>query len=244
MAGQKLPAVVSHQRESEHSARSRRGGGPAFANEENYALRGAEHADAEAELVRTGPVVAEPVVSRRSGDCSAAIAMAAGGAFARVGEASLALAVLAPLPTLLFATPFFWWAGRLWGPKVAAMLGGGHPSAQEWALRAGARLERFGGLAVALAPFLPVPSAFIYSAAGWTGMSLRRFMAFDLLGMVAWVGLIVGLGYAIGHPAVQVAKIISHYGLLATIAIVAIALAIPALRRRRAAVEIVTPTEQ
>src|SRR5450755_2010472 len=97
-------------------------------------------------------------------------AMASGGAFARVGEASLVLAVLAPLPTLLFATPFFWWAGRLWGPKAAATLGGGHPSAEKWAQRSGAHLERLGGLAVALAPFLPVPS----SGGGQIWWVLRR----------------------------------------------------------------------
>ena len=51
--------------------------------------------------------------------------------------------------------------------------------------------------------------------------------------MLSWIGLIVGLGYAIGHPAVQVAKAISRYGLLATIALVAIALAIAVLRARR-----------
>jgi membrane-associated protein len=165
-------------------------------------------------------------------------------AFARVGEASLVLAVLAPLPTLLFATPFFWWAGRLWGPKAAAILGAGQPKAEKWAQRSGAHLERFGGLAVALAPYLPVSSALIYAAAGWTGMSLRRFMAFDLLGMLSWIGLIVGLGYAVGHPAVQVAKAISHYGLVATIAIVAIALVIAVLRARRAAAPATTPTKR
>ena len=161
--------------------------------------------------------------------------MASGGAFARVGEASLVLAILAPLPTLLFATPFYWWAGRLWGPKAAATLGGGHPSAEKWAKRSGAHLERFGVLAVALAPFLPVPSSFIYAAAGWTGMSLRRFMIFDLLGMLCWSGLIVGLGYAIGHPAVHVAKAISHYGLTATVVLVAVAIAIGTFRARRVA---------
>ena len=171
-------------------------------------------------------------------------AMAAGGAFARVGEASLVLAVLAPLPTLLFVTPFFWWAGRLWGPKAAARLGGGHPNAQRWAQRSGAHLERWGGLAVALAQYLPIPSAFIYAAAGWTGMSLRRFMVFDLVGMLSWIGLIVGLGYAIGHPAVQVAKAISHYGFLVTIALVPIAVAIAALRTRRAAALATTPRER
>ncbi len=178
-------------------------------------------------LIGTDPVLLEALRGSTS-------AMASGGAFARVGEASLVLAVLAPLPTLLFATPFFWWAGRLWGPKVAATLGGGHPNAEKWAQRSGAHLERFGGLAVALAPFLPVPSSFIYAAAGWTAMSLRRFLVFDLLGMLAWVGLIVGLGYAVGHPAVQVAKAISHYALLATIGVVAIAVAVAMLRARRA----------
>jgi membrane-associated protein len=188
-------------------------------------------------LLGTHPVLLEALRGSTS-------AMATGGAFARVGEASLVLAVLAPLPTLLFATPFFWWAGRLWGPKAAARLTGGHPKAEKWAQRAGAHLERFGGLAVTLAPYLPVPSSFIYAAAAWTGMSFRRFIVFDVLGMLSWIGLIVGLGYAIGHPAVQVAKAISRYGLLATIALVAIALAIAVLRARRADARPTTPTQR
>src|SRR5437763_6835396 len=155
-------------------------------------------------LLGTDPVLLEALRG-------SAAAMASGGAFARVGEASLVLAVLAPLPTLLFATPFFWWAGRLWGPKAAATLGGGHPNAKKWAQRSGDHLKRFGGLAVALAPFLPVPSSIVYAAAGWTGMSFRRFMVFGLVGMLSWVCLIVGLGYAVGHPVVQAAKAISHY---------------------------------
>jgi membrane-associated protein len=187
-------------------------------------------------LLGTHPVLLEALRGSTS-------AMAAGGAFARVGEASLVLAVLAPLPTLLFVTPFFWWAGRLWGPKAAATLAGGSPKADQWARRSGAHLERFGGLAVALAPYLPIPSAIIYAAAGWTGMTLRRFMIFDLLGMLSWIGLIVGLGYAVGHPAVQVAKAISHYGLLATVALVALAVVIGGLRARRAASRTTTPAK-
>src|ERR1700761_7807497 len=73
-------------------------------------------------LLGTNPVLLEALRGSTS-------AMASGGAFARVGEASLVLAILAPLPTLVFATPFFWWAGRLWGPKAAATLVGGHPNA-------------------------------------------------------------------------------------------------------------------
>jgi membrane-associated protein len=177
-------------------------------------------------LLGTHPVLLEALRGSTS-------AMASGGAFARVGEASLVLAILAPLPTLLFATPFFWWAGRLWGPKAAATLVGGHPNAQKWAQRSGAHLDRFGGLAIALAPFLPIPSALIYAAAGWTGMSLRRFLVFDVLGTLVWIGLIVGLGYAVGHPAVRIAKSISHYGLVVTVALVAIAIVVAMLGARR-----------
>jgi membrane protein DedA with SNARE-associated domain len=187
-------------------------------------------------LLGTDPVLLEALRGSTSG-------MASAGAFARVGEASLVLAILAPLPTLIFATPFFWWAGRLWGPRAAATLGGGHPNAERWAQRSGAYLERFGGLTVTVAPFLPIPSSFVYAAAGWTGMSLRRFLVFDLIGMLAWIGLIVGLGYAIGHPAVQVAKAISHYALLATIVVVAFAFAVGVLRARRAAADIKPPPE-
>ena len=75
-------------------------------------------------------------------------------------------------------------------------------------------------------------------------MSLRRFMVFDLVGMLSWVGLIVGLGYAVGHPAVRAAKAISHYALLFTIAVVAIAIAVGILRARRAAARPTTPTEE
>jgi membrane-associated protein len=187
-------------------------------------------------LIGTNPVLLEALRGSTS-------AIAAGGAFARVGQASLVLAVLAPLPTLLFITPFFWWAGRLWGPKVVATLTGGHPKADQWAQRSGAHLDRFGGLAVALAPYLPIPSAIIYAAAGWTGMTFRRFIIFDLLGMLSWIGVIIGLGYAAGHPAVQVAKAISHYGLLATVAVVAIAVTIAVVRSYRTATQTRTPTK-
>jgi membrane protein DedA with SNARE-associated domain len=69
-------------------------------------------------------------------------------------------------------------------------------------------------------------------------------MVFDLVGMLSWIGLIVGLGYAVGHPAVQVAKAISHYALLITIAAVAIAIAVGVVRTRRAAAKAITPTER
>ncbi|HYB27114.1 MAG TPA: VTT domain-containing protein [Solirubrobacteraceae bacterium] len=143
-------------------------------------------------------------------------AMIAGGAFARVGKASLALALLSPFPSLLMAGPFLWWAGRLWGP-AAAYLGGRGPRGRRRADRAVRALQRYGSWAVVLAYVLPVPSALIYAAAGWTGMRLRRFFLLNLAGTSLWVALNVGLGYAIGHSAVHVTQAVTHYDLLLTL---------------------------
>ncbi|HEY7933579.1 MAG TPA: VTT domain-containing protein [Solirubrobacteraceae bacterium] len=158
-------------------------------------------------------------------------AMVTAGAFARVGRASLVLALLAPLVTLLMSDPLLWWAGRIWGPNVAKMLTRGGPRAQRRTERAVRLAERYGSWAVVLSYFLPVPSVLIYAGAGWTGMSLRRFLALDLLGTSLWIAANVGLGYSIGQSAVDVAKEVSHYGLILTLALLAI---IPVIAARRA----------
>jgi membrane-associated protein len=157
-------------------------------------------------------------------------AMVAGGAFARIGQASLVLALLAPLPTLMMTDPFIWWAGRLWGPDVTKYLGVQGPRGKRRMERAVRFSERYGSWAVLLAYVLPVPSALIYAVAGWTGMRLRRFLLLDLAGTILWVALIVGLGYAIGRTAVHIAHEITHYSLLLTLGLVVVVVVVAVLR--------------
>ncbi len=161
-------------------------------------------------------------------------AMVAGGAFARVGRASLALALLAPLLTLMASDPFVWWAGRLWGPDVGRLIGGTSPRARRRTERALGFLERYDSWAIVFAYLLPVPSALIYAGAGWTGMSLRRFLALDLAGTLLWIVLVVGLGYAIGHPAVHVATLIGRYSLYIAGGLIVAVVLWSALRARSA----------
>jgi membrane protein DedA with SNARE-associated domain len=66
-------------------------------------------------------------------------------------------------------------------------------------------------------------------------MPLWAFLLGDIIGTLLWVGLLVGLGWSIGHPAVHVVDEISHYSLIATIAIVVAIVAITSLRYRRRA---------
>jgi membrane-associated protein len=167
--------------------------------------------------------------------------LVAGGAFARVGRASLVLALLVPLPTLMMSDPFVWWAGRLWGPEIVELIAGRGAQQRRGTQRALRWIERGRSWAVVLAPVLPVPSVIIYAAAGWTGMRLRRFIALDLLGTFGWVALIVGLGYALGRPAVKVAHAITHYSLLITLGLVAVSVAIAMWRASRADPEAPAP---
>jgi membrane-associated protein len=74
----------------------------------------------------------------------------------------------------------------------------------------------------------------IYAAAGLSGLRLRTFLALDLLGTLLWVGPAVGLGYAIGKPAVNVVHRIDHYSTVLTIVVVLVLIGVQARRPRPA----------
>jgi len=155
------------------------------------------------------------------------------GALARTGHASLTIALLAGIPGVMMFDWIYWWAGRRWGSRGLTMLVGRHPRAARrvpWIKRVS---QRWGGFAVVIAYLLPVPNVLIYAAVGWTGMSLVRFLVLDALGAFLWVMLMVGLGYAIGQSAVDVAHAVSHYALAATIVLVVVIVARQAYLARR-----------
>ena len=76
-----------------------------------------------------------------------------------------------------------------------------------------------------ITPFLPLPNAIVYAVAGLTGMSWVTFLILDAIGSLAWAGMLAGLGYALGQPAVSVAQSISRYGLWISIGIVVLVVA-------------------
>jgi membrane protein DedA with SNARE-associated domain len=150
------------------------------------------------------------------------------GAHSRLGELPLGLAVVAAVPGSMMFDWVFWWAGRRWGDRALHLLLGRDPSLRGIARREAraARLERmaarFGPAGVVLAYYLPLPTLLIYVAAGMSGMRLRTFLALDVVGTLLWVGAIVGLGYAVGKPAVDVVHRIEHYSTLLVVAAVVV----------------------
>jgi len=159
------------------------------------------------------------------------------GAHSRLGELPLWFAVVAAVPGSMMFDWVFWWAGRRWGDRALHLVLGRDPSPRGVVGRGAraARLEamaaRFGPAGVVLAYYLPLPTLLIYVAAGTAEMRLRTFLALDVVGTLLWVGPIVGLGYAVGKPAVDAVHQIDHYSTLLTIAVILVAIVIRARRR-------------
>jgi membrane-associated protein len=164
-------------------------------------------------LVGTHPVLLELL----RGSMTAMVTM---GARARIGDESLAVAVLAAIPGLMAFHWIYWWAGRRWGRRAIDLFVGNHPKAQKRTARLERLIERFGWVAMVIVYFQPVPNALVYAAAGWTRMRLVTFLVLDLIGSLLWIALCVGLGYAIGQRAVDIAHSVSHYALYLSIVLI------------------------
>jgi membrane-associated protein len=178
-----------------------------------------------AALVGTHPVVGELLNGSTESIISAA-------AFARVGHGTLLVAILAAIPGLMKFHLIYWWAGRLWGERVIALMGGKRERSAKYM----ARVERWGRKftwpAMIVWPFVPLPVV-IYLIAGWAGMWWTTFLILDLIGTLLWVGMLTGLGYAIGQPAVHVAQTISHYSLYISIGLVVVIVVLSVRSQRR-----------
>jgi membrane protein DedA with SNARE-associated domain len=164
-------------------------------------------------LVADHPVLLELFKGSMSG-------MVTMGAKSRIGEASIVVAVLAAIPGLMIFDWIYWWAGRRWGRNAIDLFLGNHPKAAARAARIERIFHRYGWIAIVVAYFQPIPNVLFYAAAGWTRMRLIPFLLLDLIGCLLWIALCVGLGYAIGQEAVDVAKAVGRYALWVTIGLV------------------------
>jgi membrane-associated protein len=186
-------------------------------------------------LAGTHPVVAELL----NGGIESIISAAA---FARAGDGTLAVVVLAAIPGLMKSDALYWWAGRLWGERLIMVLPGSRRVAKHMARvqRAG---PKFTWPAVVVSSFLPIPRAIIYVIAGWAGMRLVVFLILDLIGALLWAGLLAGLGYTLGHHAVVAAMTISRYSWWFTIGIVTLSV-LSIVRSQRRLTAVAAPADQ
>src|SRR6266516_1917642 len=109
-------------------------------------------------LVGTHPVVAELLNGSTESIISAA-------AFARAGDGTLAVGLLAAIPGLMKFDALYWWAGRLWGERFIMARPGSQRMAKHMT-RVRRSGRKFTWPAVLVSSFLPIPRAIIYAIAG------------------------------------------------------------------------------
>ncbi|MDN5919330.1 MAG: VTT domain-containing protein [Pseudonocardia sp.] len=158
------------------------------------------------------------------------VAIGAGAAFARIGEAPLWLVVVAGALGMVKFDWLTWWAGRQWGAGIIRMF-----TASERAQHLAARATQWNPwilrLAVLIAVLPGVPTPVVYAAAGWARMRLVTFLLLDLVGAALMTALVAGLGYGLGQRAVDVVLLIDGYASIVSLTLIAVALLIPVLKR-------------
>jgi membrane-associated protein len=59
--------------------------------------------------------------------------------------------------------------------------------------------DRFGGITIIIGRFVPIIRTFAPFLAGVAGMSYRRFLSYNVIGAVAWIGLLAYAGFLFGN---------------------------------------------
>ncbi|WIM06777.1 MAG: DedA family protein [Candidatus Nitricoxidivorans perseverans] len=127
------------------------------------------------------------------------------GALAATGGMDIQALIAVLLAAAVIGDNTNYWIGRWFGGKVLHW-GEGAPRFFNRAAydKAHAFYERYGGMTMTLARFIPLVRTFAPFVAGVARMTYPRYFAFDLLGGVIWVFSLTLAGYWFGNlPAVR-----------------------------------------
>src|SRR5215813_8957116 len=134
------------------------------------------------------------------------------GAFAETGHLSLWFAATVALAGSLLGDLFWYELGRLGGRRVLKGLCRLTIEPDTCVRRAEDTLARRGASALLIGKLVPGFNGIGQPLAGALGMSRSRFVSFDLLGAGLWVGLYVGVGYALHDQLAQVTLLANRLG--------------------------------
>jgi membrane-associated protein len=152
----------------------------------------------------------------------------AAGALAALGSLDVWLLVVLLTGAAIVGDTVNYWVGAWIGPR--AFTGNVRFLRKDYLDRTHAFYEKHGGKTIILARFIPIIRTFAPFVAGVGAMSYPKFITYNVVGAVLWVGLFVPLGYFFGNmPTVK-----ENFSLviLAIIAISVMPIALEAIRSR------------
>jgi membrane-associated protein len=153
----------------------------------------------------------------------------AAGTFAALGSLDLWLLVVLLIAAAILGDTVNYWVGAWIGPR--AFSGNVKFLRKDYLDRTHAFYEKHGGKTVILARFVPIIRTFAPFVAGVGAMSYPKFITYNVVGALLWVGLFVPAGYFFGNiPTVR-----KNFTLviLAIIALSVLPIALEAIRARR-----------
>jgi len=125
------------------------------------------------------------------------------GTFAARGSLDLGLVLLLLMAAAILGDTVNYWIGHAVGPKIfhkenVRFLNKKHLE------RTHEFYERYGGVTIIIARFVPIIRTFAPFVAGIGSMSYGRFIAYNVIGGVGWVAILTLGGYFFGNlPIVQ-----------------------------------------
>jgi membrane-associated protein len=153
----------------------------------------------------------------------------AAGTFAALGALDLWLILMLLVLAAILGDTVNYWIGAYVGPR--AFRGDMRFLRKEYLDRTHAFYEKHGGKTIILARFVPIIRTFAPFVAGVGAMSYPKFIAYNVVGAVLWVGIFVLGGYYFGNiPTVR-----ENFTLviLAIIVISVLPMVVEVLRSRR-----------
>jgi membrane-associated protein len=153
----------------------------------------------------------------------------AAGTFAALGALDVWLVTALLIVAAILGDTVNYWVGAYIGPR--AFRGDIRFLRKEYLDRTHAFYERHGGKTIILARFIPIIRTFAPFVAGVGAMTYPRFITYNVVGAVLWVGIFVLGGYFFGN--IPVVRENFTIVVLAIIAISVMPIAVEALRARR-----------
>jgi membrane-associated protein len=153
----------------------------------------------------------------------------AAGTFAAMGSLDLWLIIILLIIAAIVGDTVNYWVGAFIGPR--AFRGDIRFLRQEYLERTHAFYERHGGKTIILARFIPIIRTFAPFVAGVGAMSYPKFITYNVVGAVLWVGIFVLGGYFFG--TIPVVRKNFTLVIMAIILISVMPVALEALRARR-----------
>jgi membrane protein DedA with SNARE-associated domain/rhodanese-related sulfurtransferase len=157
------------------------------------------------------------------------------GSLAMTGQISIALALAASIVANVVGDGVWFVAGRRFGYRVMKQLCRISLSPDSCVRQSESLITRWGGSSLVAAKFVPGVSVIAAPMAGALGMTLARFLVFEVVAALVWTLGFMALGMLFSTQIQLVFDVMASTGSLATAVLVLVVLALAGIRywRRR-----------